>query len=201
VKFLDRLQATAQHYEETDRPLTGAHRPCYLPSLRAFEIFIQAAKGEAMNISQTKKKQVFRLFAAGKTPEQVRDEFKNPLDGSSRMSLLHAEQLYEKYIALSIGEKLRLTLMTECVSNRVHRLMDDISDLTRVDTLLAATSEKTLISLLDIKRKIKERMAKEFATGAQAESESDDDSIDNEVDENYEKIFGGEGKPAQASVL
>ena len=152
-----------------------------------------------MRITRMERTQVFRLFAAGRTPEQVVEEFRRPSDKNCRITLLHAEQLYEKYIELPLGEKLRLTLMTECVSNRVHRLMDDISDLRRVDTLLSGTCEKTLVSLLDIKRKIKERMATEFAAGAQ--TETDDESIDDEIDKHYEKIFGGESNPDQAGVL
>lgn len=153
-----------------------------------------------MSISQTEKKRVFRLFAAGKTPEQVVEEFeKTPgRPAGSRLTTSRAENLFEEYLALPIGEKLRLTLMTECVANRLHRLMDDISDLSRVDALLTGGDEKTIASLLDIKRKIKERMTKEFSTAAQEHPGPAEDEIDSEIDKYYEKIFGG--RPAQAQV-
>ena len=111
--------------------------------------------------------------------------------------MLRAERLLEEYINLPIGEKLRLTLMAACVSNRLHRLMDDISDLRRVDDLLGGESEKTLVLLLDIKRKIKERMAKEFATGAEDKTEAVDEEIDDEIEKYYEKIFDNTAPPAQ----
>ncbi len=154
-----------------------------------------------MNYSKTEKKRAFRLFAAGKTPEQVAREFeKSPEhpDGG-RITLLRAERLLEEYIELPIGEKLRLTLMTECVANRLHRLMDDIYDLRRVDALLADGNEKAVATLLDIKRKIKERMTKEFASSGEAQPEIAEDEIDSEIDKYYEKIFGG--PPAQAKVF
>jgi len=92
-----------------------------------------------VSISQKEKKRVFRLFAEGKTPEQVVEESEKSsrLSPRSRITPSRAERLLEEYIALPIGEKLRLTLMTECVADRLHRLMDDISDLKRVDALLA----------------------------------------------------------------
>jgi len=150
-----------------------------------------------VSISQKEKKRVFRLFAEGKTPEQVVEESEKSsrLSPRSRITASRAERLLEEYISLPIGEKLRLTLMTECVADRLHRLMDDISDLKRVDALLAGGNQKTVASLLDIKRKIKERMTKEFASQAGAQSPVADDDIDSEIDKYYEKIFGG--RPAQ----
>jgi hypothetical protein len=157
-----------------------------------------------VSVRLTEKKRVFRLcvfrlFAEGKTPEQVLEELEDapgsPAAGG--VSQPQMEILFEEYIAMPIGEKLRLTLMTECVANRLHRLMDDISDLTRVDALLQGGAEKTITSLLDIKRKIKERMSKEFSPGAQERSGSASDEIDNEIDEYYERIFGDRQAQAQ----
>ncbi len=149
------------------------------------------AKGDSVYIRRSEKRRIFRLFAAGKTPEEVAEA----LDGSSgpaagvRIDASTAERLFQQYLALPIGEKLRLTLMAECVSNRLHRLMDDISDLTRVDALLTEADEKALVSLLDIKRKIKERMAKEHAPDSEAPPEPADEEVENEIDRYYEKIF------------
>jgi hypothetical protein len=146
------------------------------------------------------KKRIFRMFASGKTPEQVVAELGLSPGGDDLMTLSRAETLYGKYITLPIGEKLKLTLMTECVSNRVHRLMDDICDLKHVDSRLSDTNEKGLVSLLDIKRKIKDRMAKEFAAESPGSPDSDDeDEIDAEIEKYYEKIFGS--GPTQTSVL
>ena len=152
-----------------------------------------------MKIGQSKKKRIFRLFARGKTSEQVVEELGNSTDQPSKapITMPRAERLLEEYINLPIGEKLRLTLMAECVSNRLHRLMDDISDLRRVDDLLGGESEKTLVLLLDLKRQIKERMAKEFATGAEDKTEAVDEEIDDEIEKYYEKIFDNTAPPAQ----
>jgi hypothetical protein len=148
------------------------------------------------------KKRVFRMFASGKTPEQVVAELGLSPGGDDLMTLSRVETLYGKYVTLPIGEKLKLTLMTECVSNRVHRLMDDICDLNHVDSRLSGTNEKGLVSLLDIKRKIKDRMAKEFATEPPDSNDSpnsdDEDEIDEEIERYYEKIFGS--GPAQTDV-
>ncbi len=113
-----------------------------------------------MSINQATKKQVFRLFAAGASPEIAVEKFEK-LRSPGRRALItqaRAETLYEEYLTLPIGEKLRLTLMTENVSNRLHRLMDDIADLSLVDGLLTESDKKALALLLDIKRKIKERL-------------------------------------------
>ena len=152
-----------------------------------------------MKITQSEKKHIFRLFARGKTPEQVVEELGNSTDRPTKppITISRAERLLEEYINLPIGEKLRLTLMAECVSNRLHRLMDDISDLRRVDDLLGGGSEKTLALLLDIKRKIKERMAKEFATGAEDKTEAVEEEIDDEVEKYYEEIVDNAAPPAQ----
>ncbi len=143
-----------------------------------------------MSISQANKKRAFRLFAAGDTPERVVEEFEKLREagGKPLMTQARAETLYEEYLALPIGKKLRLTLMTENVSNRLHRLMDDISDLSLVDGLLSESDKKALALLLDIKRKIKERMSKEFTCGGETTSNPTDKEGGNEIDKFYEKV-------------
>ncbi|UCD57372.1 MAG: hypothetical protein JSV16_16460 [Candidatus Hydrogenedentota bacterium] len=145
-----------------------------------------------MKISQLERKRIFRLFARGLTPEQVIETLNNSMAQTIRKPIdtSRAERLFEEYMELPIGEKLRLTLLAECVSNRPHRLMDDISDLRRIDALLGEADEKTLVSLLDLKRKIRERMAKEYTPGLESQPNPDDDEIENEIDRYYEKIFG-----------
>jgi len=152
-----------------------------------------------VKINKTDKKRAFRMFAAGKTPEQIVEEFREP-DASGkekRITQAQAEHLYMKYIELQIGEKLRLTLMTECVSDRLHRLMDDISDLRRVDMLLDDSSEKVLGMLLDMKRKIKERMAKEFATGGRTGSGLSNEEINSGIDKICDQIYSREAAKAK----
>lgn len=149
-------------------------------------------------MEKSAKKRVFRLFARGNTPEQVVESLNDPaaVTDEEGMMPLMVERLFHEYLSLSLGEKLRLTLMTECVADRLHRLMDDLSDLQRVDALLGEADEKALVSLLDVKRKIKERMAKEYAQDSETRRESGEDATDHEIDEYYEKIFAG--SPPQA---
>jgi hypothetical protein len=137
------------------------------------------------------------LFAQGNTAGQA-TELLNQAAGREarpRLSVARAERLLEEYLAQPIGEKLRLTLMADCVANRMHRLVDDISDLRRIDALIAGADEKTLVSLLDIKRKIKERMAKEYAPGTNDRGGCAGDEADEEIARYYEKILSR--KPTQ----
>ena len=139
------------------------------------------------------RKRIFRLFARGKTPEQVVELFGDPRSNSahSGIDLARAERLLEEYLVLPMSEKLRATLMPECVSNRAHRLMDDIADLKLVDNaLLSGADEKTLASLLDIKRKIKERMAKEYMLALEGSTEPEGENVNNEINECCKKITG-----------
>lgn len=116
----------------------------------------------------------------------------NPNDGHApvSLSLKKAEQLYAEYLALPIGQKLELTLMPEHVADRTHRLIDDIADLTRLDALLSNADEKAAVALLDMKRKIKERMAKEQPATAQNQGPTQEE-ID-EIDRAYRKLFGSD---------
>jgi hypothetical protein len=154
--------------------------------------------GGSVRMEKSAKKRIFRLFARGNTPEQVVESLNDPaaVTGEGGATPPMVERLFHEYLSLSLGEKLRLTLMTECVADRLHRLMDDLSDLQSVDALLSEADEKALVSLLDVKRKIKERMAKESAQGSETRRESGEDATDHEIDEYYEKIFAG--SPPQA---
>ncbi|RJP64275.1 MAG: hypothetical protein C4532_19455 [Candidatus Abyssobacteria bacterium SURF_17] len=136
------------------------------------------------------RKRVFRLFAMGMTPEQVVETLQSSPPASGEVRISKAEELLQTYLALPIGEKLQLTLLPEWVSNRTHRLIDDIADLKRVDALLATTDDKKLVSLLDIKRRIKERMAKECSTGDGSEPHITDSDIENEINRIHEKVCG-----------
>jgi len=147
-----------------------------------------------MKLSQTEKRDIFRLFASGETPRQIVEFFNDSAErnGTQETSLQRKiDKLFEMYLSLPIAEKLQVTLMAECVSNRLHRLIDDIFDLKRVDALLDEADEKSLISLLDIKRKIKERMAKEHAADADGHMKSDDETMQEEIDTAWERVFGG----------
>jgi hypothetical protein len=69
-----------------------------------------------------------------------------------------ARNQYLEYLDLPLDKKLRITLLPEAVTNSAHRLADDILDIERINALLPTADAKTLISLLDMKRKIKERI-------------------------------------------
>jgi hypothetical protein len=144
-----------------------------------------------MRMSQRNKKRAFRLFANGYDPEStvklIADSHEP--DGLPDIDLALVEKLFEEYVMLPVAEKLRLTLMTTSVSNRRHRLMDDIADLERIDNMLCNADEKMAISLLDLKRKIKERMAKESASEAD-QPESMKEGEDGEIEEICAKILG-----------
>lgn len=142
-----------------------------------------------MSISQATKKRAFRLFAAGNTPESVVEEFEKLRRPGKRALMTHAyaERLYEEYLALPMGKKLNLTLMPESVTNRLHRLIDDISDLSLVDGLLTESDKKALALLLDIKRKIKERMSGEFTDGGETASNPKAKAESKEVEEFWDK--------------
>lgn len=150
-----------------------------------------------MKSNQIQKRDIFQLFASGKTPRQVAGmlDGSGGRNGSSGADLQKkADKLYEEYLWLPMIEKLRITLMAESVSNRQHRLIDDIFDLKRIDALLDSiddkTEEKRLTSLLDIKRKIKERMAKDQAADVNDQPEQEDEASDDEIEEIYREIFG-----------
>ncbi len=139
----------------------------------------------------SERKRLFRLFAQGKTPEQVVGLFGGSASDSahSGVNLRRAEVLLEEYLLLPMSKKLRATLMPECVSNRAHRLMDDIADLKLVDeALLKKGDEKRLASLLDTKRKIKERMAKEFAAEGNGTAAGEENVPDSRLDEVHERV-------------
>ena len=79
--------------------------------------------------------------------------------------------------------------MADSASNRLHRLIGDIADLRRIDDLLDRADERMMISLLDLKSKIKERMAKECSLGAD-QTTAITDMDDNEFDRVYEEVLG-----------
>ena len=172
------------------------HKPRFF-SVRgeAFAGFHESHKGEIniMKLSQTEKRDIFRLFASGKTPQQIAEFFGDSAErnGAPQTSLQRkVDKLFEDYLSFPIAEKLHLTLMAECVSNRLHRLIDDIFDLKRVDARLDAADEKGLISLLDIKRKIKERMAKEHAADAGSRMKPEDEELVDEIHMACKRVFG-----------
>jgi hypothetical protein len=138
-----------------------------------------------MRLSQFERKTVCRMFARGENCDRVAE--------AMDISLKRAEKQYLLYLDLPLSEKLSMTLLPELVTNRVHRLADDIKDIERIDALLSAADEKTLVSLLDMKRKIKERMMKDWTFSSDASPNSADSDIEEEIAECYEKIMGGAG--------
>ena len=147
-----------------------------------------------MSISKSKKLRIFRLFAAGKSPEQISETLNDPAEATGRNSITPSivEKLFREYFSLPLNEQLRLTLMPERVANRRHRLADDLSDLGRIDALLGECDEKMLVSLLDLKRKIKERMAKEDQQSAESQEEPQHNETDQELRCLYDEHHDGD---------
>ncbi|MBI5117299.1 hypothetical protein HZA56_12560 [Candidatus Poribacteria bacterium] len=155
-------------------------------------------------ISELEKQDIFRLFAAGNTPDEVA-EILNPPDEHSadnqpdplpaapaeNIDISDIRELFNEYFAMTISEKYRQTLMPEHVTNRMHRLMDDIADLERLNVSLKKARGKTIISLLELKQKIKERMANEGAlpTEENGSSESSEEDTKKIIDECYNRVF------------
>jgi len=91
-----------------------------------------------LRINKQNKRKIFRLFARGCSPEHAAEIFAGSLDhsGNSDITAAQVERLFEDYLMLPVWEKLRLTLMADSASNRLHRLIDDSADLRRIDDLL-----------------------------------------------------------------
>ena len=121
-----------------------------------------------MSLNQRDKKQILKLSAKGCSPEDEVEICSNASGcaGGSNIIALRVGRLFEVYLVMPMWEKLLATFMVDCVSDRRHRLMDDTSNLRRVDDLLDRADESMGIPLLDLKRRIKERMAKEYNTDA-----------------------------------
>jgi hypothetical protein len=145
-------------------------------------------------MTQSQKKEMFRQFASGMTPEQVLEAVREKTDGEdSCTDDEQVEQLLVEYLTLPIVRKLKLTTMPECVGNQTHRLIDDILDLGRIDALLDDADEKSAVALLDMKRKIKERMAKELPATPKDQQPVEnefDDQLNQEIEQCYRKLFG-----------
>jgi hypothetical protein len=140
-------------------------------------------------MQKRERREIFRLFARGYAPEAVAEMLRDSRRGETqaRPTVMRVERLFQEYLLLSLGEKLQITLRAEHVSNRTHRLIDDISDLARIDTLLAKADTKMSIPLLDLKRKIKERMATEFPHEAERVEDAEEDA--DEIARLYERVF------------
>lgn len=126
-------------------------------------------------------KEMFIMFARGDSCDRVAE--------TTQLSHRRVKKRYRQYLALPLGKKLRATLLPESVANRMHRLIDDIIDIERIDALLPSADEKALVSLLDIKRKIKERMMKDVPTPETLSGEGDPE-INDEIAQYYNHIFG-----------
>jgi hypothetical protein len=135
-------------------------------------------------LTKSKKKTIYRMFARGETDEAIAAQM-----GITRQ---HVEFLYTLYLELPLPQKLRLAQSTEAATSRSHRLADDIRDIEHIDALLGKVDEKTFISLLDIKRKIKERMMKDAADNAGNSTSDISPELQEEIDQYYREIVGEE---------
>jgi hypothetical protein len=134
------------------------------------------------------KENMCRMFVRGECIERVADEM--------QLDLQQVKHEYLQYIDLPLADKLTMTMLPEILTNRMHRLIDDVNDIKRIDTLLAAADEKTLVSLLDMKRKIKDRMRRDSASSEEARMSdaAGNVEIEEQLAEVYEKILAEEEK-------
>ena len=137
-----------------------------------------------MRLKKSQLQNIFRMFARGESCEDVA--------ATMNISLRSAERHRMRYHDLSLAKKLRMTMLPECVTDRIHRLADDIKDIERIDALLPNVEEKTLASLLDIKRKIKDRMMKDIVSSTGPSHDDADPELDAEIMECYQKILADE---------
>jgi len=139
-------------------------------------------------MNESEKQRLFSLFARGMEPERAVEELGKEDAGGNGISIRveQVERLHAEYVALSRIEKLELILEAEPLSERIYRVLDDIADIKRLDTLADNADKGTLFSLLDMKRKIKQRMAKEQPRTRDAQEEK----FDPEIAEYYRKICG-----------
>jgi hypothetical protein len=146
-------------------------------------------EGSVLRLNQRDKKQIFELFAQGFSAEDAAEILGtvSGYAGAPDALALKIRRLFEEYLMMPIWEKLSVTLMVDQVSSRQHRLMDDISDLKRIDTALDSANERMVVSLLDLKRKIRERMAREHSAG-EDKSQSIGEVSDDEIEQVWEKI-------------
>jgi len=133
-------------------------------------------------LNRTMKEEMCRRFAHGESVERVAEEM--------QIEAPQVKHVFLQYLALPIGEKLAMTMLPELVTNRVHRLADDIRDIQRIDALVPEADIKTLVALLDMKRKIKERMLKDSASSGQPTPIGDDAEMDEVLAECYERVMG-----------
>jgi hypothetical protein len=133
-------------------------------------------------MTRATKEEMYRRFAYGESIERVAEEM--------QMEVQQVKYGYLHYFALPLSEKFNVTQLPELLTNRLHRLADDITDMRRIDALLSSADEKTLVSLLDMKRKIKERMMKELISSRDAAPNNTDAELDEQIAECYEKIMG-----------
>lgn len=137
------------------------------------------------------EKTIFRLFAQGKGPEEAANILNERAEREEKapVTMKQVENKFELYAAMPIGKKLNLTGMTAHVTDRLHRLMDDVADMEFVELRLADAERKQIIELLDIKRKIKDRMAKDTAPNSDSPI-TDDEDTDIELAKYCKKIVG-----------
>ena len=142
-------------------------------------------------LSPSKRKTIYRMFARGDNAEQVA--------ATKGITSQHAESLYLAYLNLPFADKLRLGQPTDSAAVSSNRLADDIKDLERIDLVIQTADKKELASLLDIKRKIKERMMKELlsepaASSARASNEAEPGAGDPDekllIAEAWKRVFG-----------
>jgi hypothetical protein len=136
------------------------------------------------------------MFARGESYEAVAAQM--------NISLQRARNHYLLYLDTPLDKRMRISLLPQAVAGKDHRLADDIEDIERINALLRKADEKNVAPLLEVKRKIKERMMKELIPTADTPSDGDDARADELVMEAYRRVFpdiakesGSTGRVAQ----
>jgi len=133
-------------------------------------------------LTSTQRKTIYTMFANGDSVEHVAE--------TMNISIKRAQGEYLRYLQMPLEKKLRMTVLPMAVASLVHRLADDFKDMRRLDLLLQSADAKSSVALLEMKRKIKARMAREFPAPEGVASLPADAALKDEVAGVYAKLFG-----------
>jgi len=137
------------------------------------------------DLRTAEKDRLFELIASGEAVRRIAEIME--------ISVRQVKWWYCKYLDMTPADRLRTVMRPDLVTNRMHRLMDDLKDIEQLDNAAnVAADEKALAALLDMKKKIKERMAKDVAENAGAPTGAISPELQKEIDKYYREIMGEE---------
>jgi hypothetical protein len=142
-------------------------------------------RGSMSESKAAEKNGVFELIASGETVQSIAERME--------ISLQTVKRWCCRYFDMAPADRLRAIMRPDLVGNRMHRLMDDLKDIERIDAAVKCTTdEKTLAALLDVKRKIRERMMKDTADIPEGSTNGISPELQKEIDQYYREIVGEE---------